>query len=369
MADSGLFGDTIVIGKGGYGCVVKPVKICKDEDINTIIRENERIGKKYVSKIFTQRSVELEETISRNIKNNKIANRASSEAIKVEGVTPDFGMEIFRCELETKPVIPKCSMELTEQSLILSDLGSMDAKEITGRKKEELLSNLMGITIEDMERAVNSNLINISCLHKLGYVDLDIHLANLIPNFDRPFSFKIIDYDTFQQINSIDAFGYSHVTYFYPPEYIVFGNSINGRIDLKNNLKDILRRFDGSLRPVLWERGAPMPAVIKARDKQIKGIADKVWEENAMTLLKIKEEFDSSEDKYNIPELKELVKSVDYFMYSIAIYTFIYELKVNKSIEEHYRWDKLLERISNFFHPKYNLRLDAIQEFLDRGTI
>jgi serine/threonine protein kinase len=377
MADSGRFKSSKktgpkrrvdVIGKGGYGCVVKPILECKDEDTNLKIRENERIGKKYVSKIFNDRD-DLKETIEENILNNDLANRAGIEASGIAGVTADFGMESYYCELKAPITIPECGeVKLSRQSLILTDLGDIDADKM---KELNIISNLIRLTYEEIERAVISNLINISKLHSIGYVDMDLKLGNIIPNNDSPFSFKLIDYDMFRKKDEELAFGYSHATYFFPPEYNVFGNFINGRftsIDDIEKTKDELRHYYRTLIGTLTRGDLRIP---KMAFFNYIGDNTTKWEEifknNAEQLIEIKKEYERM--GIEAPKISELLTSVDYFMYALAIYAFIYELKKAKKEEDPKKWDELLEKISRFFHPNYSLRLEAIREFLDRGTL
>jgi hypothetical protein len=378
--------DLTVIGKGGYGCVVKPVKKCKDDDTNQTIKREEELGKKYVSKIFYDQgsSDENKELVEMNISNNEIARRASSKALSISSLaTEDLGMELYDCELERPQDISGCGAKrLSEQSLILLELGGLDAQEIKGRKRVDLLRDLVGITYEDIERAINSNLINISQLHSLGYVDLDLKLGNILPNFEKPFSFKIIDYDMFQKKDSKNAFGYFHAKYFFPPEYIVYGKLLFERrpsvstLDILNWLQDkmdgllvVIRNFgyysvEQKIRELIYNA---KPAVKADKDEAW----IKMYRDNTNFIVKLHSDVIARTDKtkYDVKRFIELTTSVDYFMYGIAMYTFVYEIKQTKPKAEQDRWDELLEKLSRFFNPTIDYRLIAIDEFLTRGTI
>lgn len=370
MADGGIpRGKTKVLGKGGYGCVVKPVLECKNDGLNAKIRKNQSEGKKYVSKIFNTRS-DLDETIKENIRNNVIANLAGSEAAKVRGVTADLGMEAYSCELKTPAFIPECgSRKLSNKSLILTDLGDMDAEKL---KDSKIISSLVSLTYEDIERAVISNLVNISKLHKAGYVNMDIKLANIIPNYDDPFSFKMIDYDMLRNKDDELVFGYYHAEYFFPPEYSVLGAAAYGEYFGINDTKRTQSQLR-SIYNILVNETLVRTGLNSSKQALYNFIGsnkmewEDTFEDNAEELKNIFKEYERL--KFSSPKVSELLSSIDYFMYAIAMYTFIDELKKAKTEEEPKKWDDLLEKISKFFHPKYSLRLVAINEFLDRGTL
>jgi serine/threonine protein kinase len=376
--------DIKVLGKGAYGCVVKPVKKCKDDSINQAVKREEETGKKFVTKIIKDRSDRSENRhiVEKTIDNNEIARRASSRAIRSnDRATEDYGMEIYDCELETPVQIPDCQMPLSDQSLIMTELGGMDGQEIIGPKKRELITDLTSITVDDIERAILSNLINIQQLHLLGWVNLDIKLGNLLPNFSTPFSFKIIDYDLFQKLNKRDAFGYYEAKYFFPPEYTAYGKVLWERrpslteTDFLNwvaiSMNDLFDTLSTNGYDFVVDKFYDLVYNIKP---PVQADSDAAWSNtyklNKDTLVRLHRAVLARTDKskYNVPEFKELVASVEYYMYAIAIYTFIAELLPTRPLSEKTSWESILDRLALFFHPIYEKRLEAINNFIRTQT-
>jgi serine/threonine protein kinase len=376
--------DIKVLGKGAYGCVVKPVKKCKDDSINQAVKREEETGKKFVTKIIKDRSDKSEnrQIVEKTIDNNEIARRASSRAIRSnEKATEDYGMEIYDCELETPVQIPNCKMPLSDQSLIMTELGGMDGQEIIGPKKRELITDLTSITVDDIERAILSNLINIHQLHLLGWVNLDIKLGNLLPNFSTPFSFKIIDYDLFQKLNKRDAFGYYEAKYFFPPEYTAYGKVLWERrsslteTDFLNwvaiSMNDLFDTLSTNGYDFVVDKFYNLVYNI---EPPVQADSDAAWSNtyklNKDALVRLHRAVLARTDKskYDVPEFKELVASVEYFMYAIAIYTFIAELLPTRHLSEKTSWESILDRLAPFFHPIYEKRLEAINNFIRTQT-
>lgn len=405
MADSGLFGspkttsrrpgrptrpsrvivdpdvkDLKVLGKGTYGCVVKPVKKCKDDRINQLIKEEEDSGKKYVSKIIKDFGDpdDIKTIVKDTINFNEIARRAGSTAERTnDKATNDYGMEMYECELEKPVQIPKCGKKLSDQSLILTELGNLDSDEIIGIKRDELIRDLSSITVDEIKRAIFSNLININQLHAIGWVNLDIKLPNLLPNFEKPFSFKIIDYDLFNETKSKIALQYYEADYFFPPEYCAYGKLLMERRRSTPTSTEILRWLEQNQeRLTKFLNRTQNKAVVRKMSKLVYDVdpfiqADndaawgEVYRQNLASIINMHNAVINRTDKsvLDVKEYKEFLASVDYFMYSVAMYTFVYELSNIRPASEISEWDEILEKISVYFHPIYDNRIESINNF------
>lgn len=309
-----------VLGKGGYGCVVKPTVKCRSD-------QKGKMGVEYVSKLYKS---EIDSgSIDKFLNNLEIAKSVGRE---------DIGLEYYRCDSPTGlRETDICSDDKLEE--IFNSI-AINMEEIKGNNLNEVINkNLMDfrLPLGLIKKSIIDNIETINKLHELGYGHFDIKLDNIMLVKNKDYLLHIIDYDIFTLLEEC-YIRISDPQRYFPLElmYLIEIYQLNFRQDIE--ISDMEETYRTLLR-----------SNYKKQPEQIELIMGM----NFMILKDFTERIIIGNQKLNENDMK-ILKSFDLYMYSRALLKFIEYLEPHygeefseiKGLLQKYASKSLSERIS-----------------------
>ncbi len=359
-----------VIGKGGYGCAIRPVIPCKDEENN--LRAHRLLkGRKLISKLFFRG---LEGHIDKVQERNRIALISGAKDVGVKSIECDIEdkyRENFDCDSE----------KLSKRQLIMEDLGIFSVIDIDKEQKRrnpekyrEFMDNLELVSYEELVDAIESNLESIRRLHqgiggRVGYIHFDIKAENTMVEFKPKLRLRLIDLDLMKELNSNDIlktsqgkFRYERI-YYYPADLNYLALKISG-ISKADYRAFYEKKFIDHLETMkAWcGKGVSdtMLELVQIPGETKEESINLVVDSNKDYIDNLYRKMIDSGRLYNHPEFLEYIKGIDYYMYGLMILPLLYEYRKTIGVRSE-RLEILINRVSLLINPDITLRQRTLE--------
>jgi serine/threonine protein kinase len=353
-----------VIGKGGYGCAIRPVIPCKDETQN--IRAHRLLkGSKTLSKVFFNNIFNIEDHI-RNVQDKN--RRALITGAK------DIGVKSVECEIKPKyRRIAGCNNgatgELAPIQLIMEDLGKYNVYDMfrSSKNHRDFINNLAVISLDEIIDTIESNLVSIEKLHTGGFGHFDIKAENTMVEFTPRFRLRLIDLDLMKQLdkptvlqNNKGKYRYSHV-YYHPADFNYLALKFSGDSEPRGYSSYSEFYKAKFIEHIVTMKGwcgdeiyAIQTELAKVPGKSIDESVTEVFDRNRLYIDELYNEMIRS-GRFSNPRFLDYIKGIDYYMYGMMIIPLL--LKYKKEIGGgSKRLDDLIDRLSLFINLEITKR-------------